>query len=77
MATEAGIQAILDPAGQGKGAKLARSYYDLNGTPKTTWYVLGNISYPGKAKFVTTTTGDSDATQAAAIQAAMAAGPVQ
>jgi len=68
---EAEIQAILDPTTTGRGIKIVRAFYDLvAGT--TTWLITGGFTYVGKAKLITTTTADSDATQAAAIDAAMA-----
>lgn len=39
------------------------------------WRVSGGVSYPGRNRFVTTTASDNAATQAAAVLAALLAGP--
>lgn len=70
MATVAAIQAVLDPNGYGNKTEILKQ-----NTIGTTdyFYCTGGVDYPGKAKWCLTTNTDSAATQAAAIQAAMAA----
>jgi len=66
---QAEIQALLDPTTTGRGTLIIRS---MVAGLKTTWYVLGGMTYVGKAKLIDTTTADSDADQATAINSAMA-----
>ena len=66
---QAEIQAILDTGTTGRGTLIIRP---MVAGPKTTWYVIGNMTFVGQAKLIDTTTADSDADQAAAINTAMA-----
>lgn len=70
MATAAECNAVLDPEGTGKKAKVIKSFA-LAST--SLYYTLGGVDYRGRARWVTVTTADNAATQAAAVQTAMAA----
>lgn len=70
MATEAQINAVLDAAGYGTKAKIIKS---IPGASKTQYYCTGGVDYRGKARWVECNTADSASTQAAAIQAGLAA----
>lgn len=69
MATAAECNAELDPQGTGTKAKVIKSFALAT---TSLYYSLGGVDYPGKARWVTVTTADSAATQAAAVQAALA-----
>lgn len=70
MATAAECNAVLDPQGLGTRARVIRSFA-LAST--SLYYTVGGVDYRGKARWCTVTTADNAATQAAAVQAAMAA----
>ncbi len=68
MASSAGTNAVLDSAGTGFGPQIVKQEM---GTTYTQSYVLGGTRYRGVARWITTNTGDNDATQAAAILTAL------
>lgn len=66
MATVAGTQAVL--------GTQATSPQILRQIPDATYnqnYVVGGAAYPGRARWITTTVANDDATQGAAILAAL------
>lgn len=72
MATAAECNAELDPQGLGTKAKVIKSIAKSPSSTKSLYYSLGGSDYRGKAKWVEVTTADNAATQAAAVQAALA-----
>jgi len=70
MATVAEIQAQLDPQGTNTKIRIIKKF--TVGTADT-FYCIGGVVVPGKAKWCATTNTDSAATQAAAITSAMTA----
>ena len=68
MATVAQIQAVLDPQGTNTKIRIIKKF---TVSTKDTFYCLGGVVSPGKAKWCQTTNTDSAATQAAAITTAM------
>jgi hypothetical protein len=70
MATAAECNAVLDAQGTGTKAKVVQSFA-LAST--SLYYTLGGVDYPGRARWCTVTTADNAATQASAVQTAMAA----
>jgi len=69
MSTVDGIQALLDPGNLKRGIQIIKA--DVNGS-NTNYYAVGLTTSPGKARWTTATTSDSDATNAAAITANLA-----
>lgn len=69
MATPAEIQAQIDHAGTGRVANITLS----TGVDATydNHYVVGQIGYSGRSRWVRTTKSDDAETQAAAILAAL------
>lgn len=72
MATAAECNAVLDSQGTGKKAQVIKSIAQSPSSTKSLYYALGGVDYRGKAKWVEVTTADSAATQATAVQAALA-----
>ncbi len=70
MATVAEIQAQLDSQGTGKKISILKKFTVAT---TDTFYCLGGVVAPGKAKWCPTTNTDSAATQATAITNAMTA----
>ena len=68
--TVAAIQAQLDSQGTGKKIRILRKF---TVTTTDTFYCVGGVVAPGKAKWVSTTNTDSAATQATAITTGMTA----
>lgn len=66
----AGIQAELDPTATGR--KIVVVKQSTQGTTEQ-YYCTGGVDAPGKARWTSVAVGDSDATKAAAITAAMLA----
>ena len=69
MATVAATQALLDPGNLKRGIQIIRA--DVVGS-NTDYYAYGITTHPGKARWTTQATSDSDATTAAAITANLA-----
>lgn len=70
MATVAEIQAQLDPQGLNTKIRIIKKF---TVSTTDTFYCLGGVVRPGRAKWCTTTNSDSAATQAAAITTQMTA----
>ena len=64
MASVAGTNAVLDPAGTGFGTVILIQTTD---GVKNQNYVKGGVGKAGRDKWITTNVADSDAVQAAAI----------
>lgn len=71
--TTAALQAELGVVNK-NAPQVVRSYFKVGDTNQV-WYVTGGVTYPGKAKFITTTASDNAATQATAVLAALATYP--
>jgi hypothetical protein len=69
MATAEATNLVLDSAGSGRGPKIVRQEKNSSFTHSR---ICGGARFPGKNGWVVTNTGDSDATQAAAILTAPA-----
>ena len=72
IATDAQIQAKLD-ASDGRGVRIVRSIAGAAISGRTSRYVVPVVSYPGQARWVTTTTSSSATAQANVILAQMRA----
>lgn len=70
MATVAEIQAQLDAQGTGRIANILKKNV-LSGSVDQ-WYVVGLVGYAGKCRWVTTTSSESAADQAADILTGLA-----
>ena len=66
MATVAATQAVL-----GNDAMSPRILVQIPDATFNQNYVIGGAAYPGKARWITTTVANNDATQAAAILAGL------
>lgn len=73
MATADACNAALDPQGTGKKARVIKSIAASPSASQSLYYTVGGVDYRGRVRWCTVTTSDSAATQAAAVQAAMAA----
>lgn len=70
---DAGLQALLDPAGNGRGIRILRRTDYLDGlTQMSSYYVAGNVTGRGRARWVDVTTADVDATHNTAVRARLA-----
>lgn len=72
MATPAEIQAVMDAAGTGKVANIARSGH-ASATIDEHYVVGVTEPYAGRSRWVATTAADSAAVQAAALLAGLTA----
>ena len=70
MATVAEIQAQLDTQGTGRIANILKKNV-LSGTVDQ-WYVVGLVGYAGKSRWISTTSSQTAAQQAAAILTGLA-----
>lgn len=73
--TEAGVQALLDTTGTGKGIRILRHVQGLStASPAVhSYYCHGGNTYPGRVRWVNTTTTATDAQVNTAIRTALAA----
>ena len=64
------LQALLDPAGNGRGIQIVRRTNDT--TLKSSYYVVPNVLFAGRSRWVQVTTADTDEQKDTAIRAALA-----
>lgn len=73
MATDDQINQSLDSTLSDMGAEIQQSVLSADGT-KISHYVRGGTAAPGRSRWIDCNVGDSAATQAATILAALTAG---
>lgn len=64
------LQALLDPAGNGRGIQIVRRTNDT--TLLSSYYVVPCVTLAGRSRWVQVTTADTDEQKDTAIRAALA-----
>lgn len=71
--TEAGLQALLDTTGCGRGVRILKTNYAYDASnPAWSYYVDGGVTYPGRVRWVDVLVSATDAQANTAVRAALA-----